>query len=98
MAVTLSLALSGPAAAETTDQAAITLLVRLESAAKYIGSPKVCEEPDETGEIALCFMELYEAKAVVLRNFGGAVMPRRITIRFTAHSFHAVWKEDVRFL
>lgn len=77
-----------------------TLLVRIVKPAKYIGEPAVCPgtspEEDQTG--SLCMAELYEAQARVLRRLGGADTPSRLTIRFTAHSFHAVWRKDVRFI
>jgi hypothetical protein len=76
------------------------LLVEVTSPAKFIGFPAVCpgSAPEENQEDLLCFAELYEAKVKVLRHLGGAPTERRLTIRFMAHSFHAVWQKDVRFL
>jgi hypothetical protein len=77
-----------------------TLLVELLGNAKMIGFPASCPGTsleEEQSEI-LCMAELYEAPARVLRRIDGAPTPRRLNIRFTAHSFHAVWDKHVRFL
>jgi hypothetical protein len=77
-----------------------TLLVRVESAAKFIGFPQAClgSTADENEDEAVCLAELYEAKVKVLRHLGGGPTPQYLTVRFTAHSYHAVWQRNVRFL
>jgi hypothetical protein len=77
-----------------------SLLVKISKPAKMIGYPAVCpgSSPEENQEEILCMAELYEAKVRVLRHLGGTVTERYLTIRFTAHSFHAVWRKNVRFL
>lgn len=77
-----------------------TLLVRVESAAKFIGFPQVCpgSTPDDSEEDAICLAELYEAKVKVLRHVGGTPTQKNLTVRFTAHSYHAVWRREARFL
>lgn len=77
-----------------------TILVELLGDAKMIGYPAVCpgSSPDESQDDIICMAELYEAPARVLRHIGGDKTPRRLNIRFTAHSFHAVWDKRVRFL
>ena len=99
-AVVVTSFLMGSRAGANADDVESTLLVRLEEPAKYVGIPKGCagDETDEDGNPIICLMELYEAKAVVLRNFGGAKTARRLTVRFTAHSYYAVWQKGVRFL
>ncbi len=87
-------------AAPSLPAAASYLLVQLTGKAKMIGYPAVCpgSSPDEDQSEIICLAELYEAPAHVLQHLGGAPTERRLTIRFTAHSFHAVWQKDVRFL
>lgn len=77
-----------------------TLLVEVTSPAKFVGFPAVCPgtSPDENQEEIVCVGELYEARVKVLRHLGGAPTKHRLTIRFTAHSFSAVWQRHVRFL
>lgn len=76
------------------------LLVEVTSPAKFVGFPAVCPgtSPDENQEEIVCMAELYEARVKVLRHLGGAPTNRRLKIRFTAHSFSAVWQRNVRFL
>ncbi len=76
------------------------VLVELLRPAKMIGFPEVCpgSSADEDPSELLCFAELYEAPARVIQHLDGARTERRLNIRFTAHSFHAVWEKDVRFL
>ena len=74
------------------------LLVEVTQPARYIGTPRVCTEPDETGEVPICFMELYEADVRVLRRWDGPAVARRLTVRFTAHSFRVVWQRGTRFI
>jgi hypothetical protein len=76
-----------------------TLLVSVTKAAKMIGYPAVCpgSSEDENQDEIICMAELYEARVHVLNNLGGPQTERDLTIRFTAHSFHAVWQKDVRF-
>ena len=74
------------------------LLVEVVRPARYIGTPRICEEPDDNGDIPICLMELYEADVRVLRHYDGPYIDRRVTVRFTAHSFHAVWQRGVRFI
>lgn len=74
------------------------LLVEVVRPARYIGTPRICEEPDENGEMPICFMKIYEADVRVLRRWDGPDIGHRATIRFTAHSFHAVWQRGVRFI
>lgn len=69
------------------------LLVEIINPPKMIGIPKSCLDPDVS-----CLMELYEAPVRVIDHLGGAPTNRRLNIRFTAHSFHSVWKKDRRFL
>ena len=77
-----------------------TLLVQLTGKAKMIGYPAVCpgSSADDNQSEIICMAELYEAPARVIQHLDGARTERRLTIRFTAHSFHAVWQKDVRFL
>jgi hypothetical protein len=77
-----------------------TLLVELRDNARMIGLPAVCpgSSPDENQEEIICLAELYEVPVRVLRHIDGAPTPRRLNVRFTAHSFHAVWRRNVRFL
>lgn len=79
---------------------ASSLLVQITKPAKMIGYPAVCpgSSPEENQDEILCLAELYEAKVRVLRHLGGPKTVRHLTIRFTAHSFHAVWRKNVRFL
>ena len=76
------------------------VLVRLSGDAKMIGYPAVCPgtSPQEDQSQILCMAELYEAPVRVIRHLGGPRTDRALTIRFTAHSFYAVWRKDVRFL
>lgn len=76
------------------------LLVELLGPAKMIGYPAVCpgSSPDEDQSQLICMAELYEAPARVIQHLGGAQTEKRLNIRFTAHSFFAVWQKDVRFL
>lgn len=74
------------------------LLVEVVRPARYIGTPRICEEPDENGEMPICMMELYEADVRVLRRWHGPDIGQRVTIRFTAHSFRVVWQSGVRFI
>lgn len=76
------------------------ILVQLTGKAEMIGYPAVCpgSRPDEDQSEIICMAELYEAPALVIQHLGGAQTERRLTIRFTAHSFHVVWDMDVRFL
>ena len=74
------------------------LLVEVVRPARMIGTPRICEEPDENGEMPVCLMELYEADVRVLRRWDGPDIGRRATIRFTAHSFYAVWRRGVRLI
>jgi hypothetical protein len=94
---------SAPAAEAPQSQSAVQpepslMLAQVVNPARMIGTPRICTEPDENGEIPICFMELYEADMLVLRQWSGPPIPRRVRIRFTAHSFHAVWRRDVRFI
>ena len=76
------------------------MLVRLISAAEYVGLPAVCpgSSPDEDQSQVICMAELYEADASVLRQLGGAPVGPRLRVRFTAHSFFAVWRSGVRLV
>jgi hypothetical protein len=93
---------SAPAATAAEDLAPepSSLLVKISNPAKMIGYPAVCpgSTPEENQEEILCMAELYEAKVRVLRHLGGPKTDHYLTIRFTAHSFHAVWRKNVRFL
>ncbi len=77
-----------------------TVLVELLGDARMVGFPAVCpgSSPDENQDEIICLAEIYEAPARVLRHIGGSPVPRRLNVRFTAHSFHAVWDKRVRFL
>ena len=90
-------ALSGRAESATEPS---TLLVQIVSPAKSIGFPAVCPgtSAEENQQDILCMAELYEARVKVLRHLGGAPTERILTMRFTAHSFHAAWKRSVRFI
>lgn len=108
LAASLSLimaALASPALAQSgepqpSDTISTAVLVELSEHARQIGYPAVCpgSSPDEDQSEMLCFAELYEVRARVIRNLGGAELPYRVTIRFTAHSFHAVWRKQRRML
>ncbi len=76
------------------------LLVQLTGKVKWIGYPAVCpgSSPDEDQSGSICVAELFEAPARVIQHLGGAQTERRLTIRFTAHSFRRVWDKNVRFL
>ncbi|WP_417618757.1 hypothetical protein [Parasphingorhabdus sp.] len=86
--------------ARSKDDRSSTLLVRVIRDAKFVGFPDVCSDSSSENNQGglVCMVELYEAKVKVLRHFGGPPTERELIIRFTAHSFHAVWKRDVRFL
>jgi hypothetical protein len=77
-----------------------TVLVELLGNARMIGFPAVCpgSRPEDNQDDIICLAEMYEAPARVLRHIGGSEVPRRLNVRFTAHSFHAVWDKHVRFL
>jgi hypothetical protein len=89
-----------PLQAQVVEPEPSSLLVEVTSPAEFIGFPTVCPgtSPDENQEEIICMAELYEARVKVLRHLGGATTKRRLTIRFTAHSFSAVWQRKVRFL
>ena len=89
-----------PVQAQAVEPEPSSLLVEVTSPAKFVGFPAVCPgtSPDENQEEIVCVGELYEARVKVLRHLGGAPTKRRLTIRFTAHSFSAVWQRNVRFL
>ena len=76
------------------------LLVEVTKPAKMIGYPAVCpgSSPEEKLQDTICFAELYEARVRVLRDFGNGTAKSALTIRFTAHSFHAVWRKGVRLI
>lgn len=76
------------------------ILVEIQHPAKMIGFPAVCpgtSAEDDQSEI-VCMAELYEAPVRVLDHLGGKRTKKWLNIRFTAHSFSAVWKKDRRFL
>jgi hypothetical protein len=87
-------------AADAVQADASSLLVQISRPAKMIGFPAVCpgSSPEDKQDELICLAELYEAKVRVLRHLGGPETARYLTIRFTAHSFHAVWRKNVRFL
>ena len=93
-------AIAAPAVRAEETAGASTLLVQVTRPAKFIGFPAVCpgSSTEEDPADSICVAGLYEARVKVLRHLGGAPTGRRLTIRFTAHSFHAVWQKDVRFL
>jgi hypothetical protein len=85
------------AAAEPTPEPTL-VLAQVVNPARMIGTPRVCSEPDENGEIPICLMELYEADMLILRHWNGPVIPRRLRVRFTAHSMYVFWRRNVRFI
>jgi hypothetical protein len=74
------------------------VLAEVTRPARYIGIPQSCVEPDESGEVPICLMEIYEAEVRTLRHWSGPDVPARFTVRFTAHSFHGVWRRGTRFI
>lgn len=76
------------------------LLVEVTQPAKMIGYPEVCPgtSPEDDQNDVICLAELYEARVRVLRDFASGRARGNLTVRFTAHSFHAVWRKGVRFI
>ncbi len=93
--------LAAPAAAQKANEAADRsfVLVRLTSSAEMIGFPAVCpgSSPEEDQSQIICMAELYEADVRVIRHLGGPEVGPTLRVRFTAHSFHAVWRRGVTF-
>lgn len=75
------------------------LLVEVSHPAKMIGYPAGCpgSSPEENQD-EICLAELYQARVRVLRDFASGKASGNLTVRFTAHSFHAVWRKGVRFI
>lgn len=83
---------------QSADPAPTLVLAEVVRPARYIGIPRTCFEPDENGEMPICMMEIYEADVRTLRHWSGPEVPARMTVRFTAHSAHAVWQRGTRFV
>ena len=103
-AVVAALAFAGAGPAQAADTATVpdtsAVLVELLGNAKFVGFPAVCPGtlPEDNQDEVICLAELYEVPVRVIRPLGGVRTAKRLTIRFTAHSFHAVWRKHSRFL
>jgi hypothetical protein len=80
------------------DPAPTLILAKVTRPARFIGFPRSCAEPDTSGQVPICLMEIYEADVRTLRRWTGPDVPTRFTVRFTAHSVHAVWQRGTRFI
>jgi hypothetical protein len=90
-----------PVRAQALDQPEPSFVfAQIDQPARMIGYPAVCpgSSPEEDQSEVICLAELYEADVRVLRHLDGPETGDTLRVRFTAHSFSAVWREDVRFL
>jgi hypothetical protein len=74
------------------------MIVELAAPARVVGLPRCCPGSDCTrpAEDEICFAELYQGWALVVRHLSGPRTERRILLRMTAHARR--WNTRQRFM
>lgn len=74
------------------------MIVELTAPARVVGLPRCCSDSDctQSAEDEICFAELYQGSARVVRHLSGPPTERRVLLRLTAHARR--WTSGQRFL